>query len=117
MNNKLYCGAAKVNITPSEELLPWMFGLMDRHYCKIHDELYLRVMALQSGETKALLVVYDLDKATNPEEWTKLIEEETGVPADNILYFAIHTHTAPLTGYRPFEGSAGKSQRVRSFSA
>lgn len=104
MDNKLYCGAAKADITPSMELLPWMFGLMDRHYCKIHDELFLRVMAFRSGKTKALIVVYDLDKATNPEEWTKRIEEETGVPADNIFYLAIHTHTAPLTGYRPFEG-------------
>lgn len=104
MENQLYCGAAKVSITPSAQLLPWMFGLMDRHYCKVHDELFLRVLAFQSGETKALIVVYDLDKATNPEEWTKRIEDETGVPADNILYLAIHTHTAPLTGYRPFEG-------------
>ena len=104
MENKLYCGAAKVNITPSPELLPWMFGLMDRHYCKVHDELFVRVMAFRSGQTQALIVVYDLDKATNPKEWTKRIEEETGIPADNILYLAIHTHTAPLTGYRPFEG-------------
>lgn len=104
MEHKLYCGAAKVEITPSMELLPWMFGLMDRHYCKIHDPLYLRVMAFQSGQTKALIVVYDLDKATNPEQWVERIEEETGVPGENIFYLAIHTHTAPLTGYRPFEG-------------
>ena len=104
MDNRIYCGASKVNITPSAELLPWMFGLMDRHYCKVHDELFLRVLAFQSGEAKALIIVYDLDKATNPKEWTRRIEDETGVPADNILYLAIHTHTAPLTGYRPFEG-------------
>ena len=104
MDNKLFCGAAKVNITPSPELLPWMFGLMDRHYCKVHDELYLRVLAFQAGDTRALIIVYDLDKAPYPEEWTRRIEEETGIPADNILYLAIHTHTAPLTGYRPFEG-------------
>ena len=104
MENKLYCGAAKGNITPSEELLPWMFGLMDQHYCKIHDELFLRVLALRSGEDTALIVVYDLDKAPYPVEWTARIQEETGVPADNILYLAIHTHTAPLTGWRPFEG-------------
>ena len=104
MENKLFCGAAKVNITPSPELVPWLFGLMDRHYCKVHDELFLRVLAFQAGDTRALIVVYDLDKATNPVEWTKAIEEETGIPADNILYLAIHTHTAPLTGYRPFEG-------------
>ena len=104
MENKLFCGAAKVNITPPAELLPWMFGLMDRHYCKVHDELYLRVLAFRAGDTHALIVVYDLDKAPYPEEWTRHIEKETGIPADNILYLAIHTHTAPLTGYRPFEG-------------
>ena len=104
MENKPFCGAAKVNITPSAELLPWMFGLMDRHYCKVHDELYLRVLAFRAGDTRSLIVVYDLDKAPYPEEWTKRIEEETSIPADNILYLAIHTHTAPLTGYRPCEG-------------
>lgn len=104
MPEKLYCGAAKRNITPSAQLLPYMFGLMGRQYCKVHDELFLRVLALRSGEDTALIVVYDLDKATNPAQWPQKIEEETGVPADNILYLAIHTHTAPLTGYRPFEG-------------
>lgn len=104
MKNQLYCGAAKVNITPSEQLLPYMFGLMRQQYGRVHDELYLRVLALGCGDEKALIVIYDLDKATNPVEWTKLLEEETGVNTDNILYLAIHTHTAPITGYRPFEG-------------
>lgn len=104
MGNHLYCGAAKINITPSAELLPFMFGLMGQQYGKVHDELFLRVIALSNGDTRALLVVYDLDKATNPVEWTELIERETGIPAGNILYMAIHTHTAPITGYRPFEG-------------
>lgn len=99
-----YCGAAKVDITPSETLLPYMFGLMGQQYGRIHDRLFLRVLALQAGQDKALIVVYDLDKATNPDTWTALLEQETGIPADNILYLAIHTHTAPLTGYRPFEG-------------
>lgn len=105
MNNQLYCGAAKINITPSPQLLPYMFGLMGQQYGRVHDELFLRVLALRCGETSALIVVYDLDKATNPESWTKLLEQETGIPAGNILYLAIHTHTAPLTGYRPFEGN------------
>ena len=104
MNQTLLCGAARVKITPSEALLPYMFGLMGRQYCKVHDDLYLRVLAVRAGEKTALIVVYDLDKATNPAEWTKILEAETGVPADAILYTAIHTHTAPLTGYRPFEG-------------
>lgn len=99
-----YCGAAKVDITPSETLLPYLFGLMDQQYGRVHDRLFLRVLALQTGQDKALIVVFDLDKATNPDTWTALLERETGIPSDNILYLAIHTHTAPLTGYRPFEG-------------
>lgn len=104
MENRLYCGAARKKITPSQELLPYMFGLMGQQYGRVHDDLFVRVLALGSGDQKAMIVVYDLDKATNPVEWTKLLETETGVPAENILYLAIHTHTAPLTGYRPFEG-------------
>lgn len=104
MAEKLYSGAAKIKITPSEELMPFMFGLMGRKYGKVRDDLYLRVLYLCSGEKKAMIVVFDLDKATDPEEWTALLQEKTGVPAENIVYTAIHTHTAPLTGYRPFEG-------------
>lgn len=104
MEKQLYCGAAKVDITPSAELLPWMFGLMGQQYGRVHDPLHLRVLALGDGENKALIVVYDLDKATNPVEWTGLLAEKTGIPVENILYLAIHTHTGPLTGYRPFEG-------------
>ncbi len=104
MPEQIYCGAAKRKITPSPELLPYMFGLMGRQYCKVRDELFVRVLAFRAGKKTALIVVYDLDKATHPAEWPRRIEEETGVPADDILYLAIHTHTAPLTGYRPFEG-------------
>jgi hypothetical protein len=103
MSQHLLCGAAKNSITPDENLLPYLFGLMDIKYSRVHDELYVRVIYLENGDGKALLVSYDLDKAPYPDEWVVELSEITGVAQENILYAAIHTHSAPITGYRPFE--------------
>lgn len=104
MSGQLFCGAAKVKITPSEELLPFQFGLIGQQYGRVHDDLFLRVLALENEGRRALIVVYDLDKAPYPAEWLPWLAEQTGVEENYIFYTAIHTHTAPLTGYRPFEG-------------
>ena len=98
---KLYCGASKKCITPSPELLPELYGLMGRSFSTVHDELYLRVIAFSNGESKALIVSFDLDKAPQPEAFLSKLSESTGIPVENILYFGIHTHTAPLCGPRP----------------
>lgn len=104
MEQQLYCGAARENITPSEDLLGKLRGLMDTHFGGVVDDLYIRVIALQNKDKKLLLVSGDLDKVPNPEENLKALEMHTGVPQDNILYISIHTHSAPVTGYRPYEG-------------
>ena len=101
MKQTLLCGAAKACITPSAELLPRLYGLMGRTFCSVHDDLMLRVIAFSDGEHRALIVSFDLDKAPQPEENLNALSEATGVPVENILYFGIHTHTAPLTGPRP----------------
>ena len=101
MGHKLLCGAARRCITPPEALVTRLYGLMGRTFCTIHDDLYLRVIALADGENKALIVSFDLDKAPQPEAFLRALTEATGVPEESILYFGIHTHTAPLTGPRP----------------
>lgn len=104
MTGSLYCGAAKGKITPEASLLPKLYGLMQKRFCMVHDDIFLRVLYLTNQSEQALLVGFDLDKAVQPEKYIKLLSEATGVPNDHILYFAIHTHTAPLTGPRkPFE--------------
>ena len=105
MKKQLFCGASKREITPGEDILPYMMGLGKAVFGMIQDKLYVRVIAFSNGEDQSLLVSFDLDKAPYPEENVRLLHERTGVPAENILFFAIHTHTAPLTGYRPFEPS------------
>ncbi len=101
MEHKLLCGASKACITPPEDLLPRLYGLMGRKFCTVLDDIYLRVIALSDGENRALIVGFDLDKAPRPEENLKALTEATGIPEENILYFGIHTHTAPLCGPRP----------------
>ena len=97
----LLCGAAKACITPPAEMIPGLYGLMNKRFASVHDDLYLRVIAFGNGEEKALVVGFDLDKAPRPEENLKALTEVTGIPEERILYFGIHTHTAPLTGPRP----------------
>ena len=101
MEKKLLCGAAKRCITPPETLLPRLYGLMGRKFCTVLDDIYLRVIAFSDGENRALIVGFDLDKAPRPEENLRALAEATGVGEENILYFGIHTHTAPLCGPRP----------------
>lgn len=104
MENHLYCGAAKRNITPAPELLPDLRGLQDRHFGGVMDDLYLRVIALKNGEEQALLICFELDKVPHPQRLLEMLEAETGVKQENILLTAVHTHSAPITGDRPFEG-------------
>ena len=103
MEKILYCGASCMKITPPMELIPNLRGLMDKSFGGILDDLYVRVIAFSDGDNKSLIISFDLDKAPNPKESFAVISERTGIPEANILFFGIHTHCAPITGYRPFE--------------
>ena len=103
MNNQLTCGAARKVITPTDDLLPNLRGLMDSTFGGVLDELFVRALAVGDGESQALLVSFDLDKAPYPAENLARLSARTGIPEENIFFFSTHTHTAPITGYRPEE--------------
>ena len=103
MSKQLYCGAARGVITPPDELIPHLRGLRDSTFGGVLDELYVRVIAVGNGLDKALLVAFDLDKAPNPAENIAHLSARSGIPPENIFFFSTHTHTAPVTGYRPDE--------------
>ena len=116
MNHTFFCGASKQKITPSPELLPHLRGLQDRRFGGILDDLYLRVLALRNEASQFLFITFELDKVPHPEKFLSLLEKETGTPSQNIFLAAVHTHTAPITGSRPFEGPnniADKPQDVQ----
>lgn len=99
----LYCGAAKRKITPSEDMLEDLRGLKDQRIGGILDDLYVRVIALQSGREILLLITFDLDKVPDPGDLLALLTGQFPVKEENILLAAVHTHSAPVTGKRPFE--------------
>ena len=101
MKLQLLCGAAKRDITPAD--LTGLFALTGKPYAGIIDRLALRVVWLERGDQKAMLIGFDLDKAPNPSPWLDEISKMTGVPEENIIYFGTHTHSAPLTTVRPRE--------------
>lgn len=51
--SQLHCGAGRANITPPEHLIPFMFGLGGARYCKVHDELFVRVLCFESDGQRA----------------------------------------------------------------
>ena len=88
-------GAATSNITPplGTEIIG---GFVPFPSTNVHDELHARCLVLDDGKTKLAVVVLDLlgiDYCVS-QEARKLIEEETAIPASNVLISAVHTHSA-----------------------
>jgi Neutral/alkaline non-lysosomal ceramidase, N-terminal len=87
----LLAGAAKVDVTPTERDLPQNFeGILDH--------LYSRAIVLEDGRTRAALITLDIGGISN-ELWEAVasaLESDLGIPADNVLLTATHTHSAPF---------------------
>ena len=95
-------GAATSNITPPLGS-PIVGGFLAFPSTNIHDELHARCLVLDDGHTKLALVTLDLlllDRGLGTKA-RKLIEQETGIPAQNVLISAVHTHSATLGGNGP----------------
>lgn len=92
----LRAGAAASNITPPLGV-SLNGGMSDRTASHIHDELFARCLVLEGGTTRLAIVVCDmcmipqsiLNKAKH------LAHGFTGIPMDQMLVSATHTHTAP----------------------
>lgn len=99
-------GSAKANITPPLTI-PYL-GFEPRHalFHGVHDPLYARAVALDSGATQAILIAADSIGFSNAilgegrnftAEVRARIEAQTGVPAANIMLTASHAHSTPET--------------------
>ncbi len=74
---------------------------------EILDDLMHTCTALSDGENIFLLYSHDVlsirDKMV--DQLAKHVEEEYGIPAENIIMNATHTHCGPLMGWRGFPGT------------
>jgi len=63
----------------------------------VHDELHARCLALDDGRTKIAIAVCDVRMMARHvvDRAKKLVGEATGLPPENLLISATHTHAAP----------------------
>src|SRR5690606_31595513 len=94
--NALRAGAATANITPPLGS-SINGGMQDRTADSIQDELHARALVLDNGETQLALVVVDscLIPREIFDEAKFIAHQRTGIPIENMLMSATHTHSAP----------------------
>ena len=97
MNHTLLAGAGRADITP--EVGGLLYGYNDDTYStSCHDRLEIKALALQSGsDAPVLMLSFSVgDFGTGACTQTrKAIANECGLPLENILASATHTHSAP----------------------
>lgn len=88
-------GAATSNITPPLGQ-PIVGGFVPFPATHVHDELHARCLVLDDGKTKLVLVVCDLLGIGRvvSDDARALIEKDLGIPKENVLISATHTHSA-----------------------
>lgn len=87
----LLVGAAKVNVTPDLDELPEQF-------IGIYDSIYARAIVVSDDHEQIALVTVDVGGFNDmiAEHLLARIENLTGIPADNIMLTATHTHSVPF---------------------
>jgi hypothetical protein len=94
---ELRLGTAAVKITPPLDTP--MAGYYHRRGSQgVLDDLYAKAAVLDDGKTKAALVVCDLIGLSRGPvlEARRLIAAKTGIPAENVMISATHSHTGPV---------------------
>ena len=91
-------GFARIDVTPK---VPIKKKDGSGSYTKVNDSIYLTCVAVNDGENTALLLTLDVSSigASMDRSFKKYITSETGIPAENIMISATHTHTAPAPGF------------------
>lgn len=93
---KLFAGAATANITPA--LGCAIAGNMTyTPASEIHDELHVRSLVLDNGKARVAFAIVDSCMVPGDiiRRARQLIQRHTGIPPQNVLVAATHTHSAP----------------------
>ncbi|MDR0624492.1 MAG: hypothetical protein LBG10_08690, partial [Treponema sp.] len=94
----LLAGVAKRDITPTREngMLPIAgIGRDAGDIVDVIDHVYTRVMALQSGSKKALIIVTETGKGPTGWQFAAEVSKHTGIPVEAIFYTTTHVHSVP----------------------
>lgn len=109
-------GAATSNITPFlGGNVVGGFDAQESNY--IHDELHARCLLLDDGATKLAFIVVDLIGMPGEliDEAKRLIQKEAGIPPDNVMISATHTHSATSAMGKNSTESSGSFSDYQAF--
>ena len=81
-------------------------GIMELKSTHVHDELQARCLALDNGETRRGFVVCDSCMIPREvfDDAKRLAHGATGLPLENMLLSATHTHSAPAAAWCHLSG-------------
>lgn len=96
---QLWAGVGRVNITPP--VGTWLSGYDARTLPSqgVYDDLHAKALLLTDGYTRLVILAVDLI-ALDQEILARIrrrIQEQTGIPSENVLLAASHTHAGPVT--------------------
>lgn len=94
----LRASAVKVDITPQSS--QWLSGYGARQSTGVLDNIYHRVVAIDSGDTQLYLISSDLCLFSPSlyDSVTRDLQRETGIDPKHVLWSVTHTHAAPEIG-------------------
>ena len=92
-------GTAKIMITPQTPIPMSGYGGREGPFKGVHDDLFARAIVFSDGEHRAAIVTAELIGLSHSfwEEFTHLLEKETGIKKEYVLMSAVHTHGGPVT--------------------
>ncbi len=98
MSAAFRASVVKVDITPSTP--KWLLGYGPRQSTAIHDRIYHRIVAMDDGAARYLIVSSEvcLFAPSVYDDAARRIQKETGVDPVRFLWTMTHTHSAPEVG-------------------
>ena len=117
-NRDFRAGAAMSNITPPLGSLI-VGGWTPTPAKNIHDELHARCLVLDDGQTRLAIVVADSVGIPRPvlDEAKRMIHQKSGLPRENVLVSASHTHSAASSREGVSLGKTGPLDEYQRFVA
>jgi Neutral/alkaline non-lysosomal ceramidase, N-terminal len=90
-------GSARVNITPPVGVWLSGYGARDKPSDDIQDDLYARALVVSDGDNTVALVAVDLlwVPLHMTREIREIVASKTGIPEQNVMICASHTHFGP----------------------
>jgi neutral ceramidase len=91
------CGTAVRCITPARPMNLAGYGTRIHPFDGIYHDIYVRAMAIESGQSRVVFVVADVlflgDDIILPVQ--RRLDEQAGLEPAELVFLATHTHTAP----------------------